>query len=469
MEKQGISRREFIGRTVGGATASLALGAPAIGRVASPGEKITVGVIGAGIRGLENMQSLLNAGANVAMVCDLYDGHFRRAQEIQPNTPTTRDYRRVLDRKDIDAVLIATSDHWHQPIATAAMKAGKDVYCEKPMTHTIPEALEMAKVSKATGRVVQVGSQSISMQSTAWGKQHVDAGAIGKVFMVQCEIYRPDPVGAWKYPVPPDATPQTVDWEQYLGSAPKRPFDPARFFQFRNWWDYGTGIAGDEYVHLLSRVHYLMNVQYPHSAVANGGIYKWKGDREVPDIHNTFYDYGSFQVVVLANLVSNWDGGEIVRFMGDRGTVVLTEESAQYKPYDESWEFQYPLESWPKDTKGAFIAAHKADPKADVGTYNQQPHRSAESMRQSAEGTEDHMRNWFEAIKTRKQPIENVDFGCGTAVACHMANISYHEKQRVFWNAEKGMLTGDKHPVDMDWPSGKRIGKSPQHHELPVS
>jgi predicted dehydrogenase len=314
----------------------------------------------------------------------------------------------------------------------------------------------MVKVSKETGRVVQVGSQSLSMQSTHWGKRRLDAGDIGRVFMVQCEIYRPDAVGAWKYPVPPDATPQTVDWERYLGNAPKRPFDAARFFQFRNWWDYGTGVAGDEYVHLLSRVHYLMNVQYPLSGVANGGIYKWTGDRDVPDIHNTLYDYGTFQVVVMANLVSNWDGGEIVRFMGDKGTLVLTEESAQLKPYDEEWSFGYPLESWPKDTKDPFIALHKNDPTADVGTYEKQPHRKAQFTNQTAEGTEDHMRNWFEAIKTRKQPIENVDFGCGTAVACHMANISYHEKQRLFWNAEMGELTGDKGPVDMYWPGGEK-------------
>lgn len=127
MSEQEISRRQFMTRAVAGATtAGLSIGAPAIGRVASPGEKVTVGVIGAGIRGLENMQSLLNAGANVAVVCDLYDGHFRRAQEIQANTPTTRDHRRVLERKDIDAVLIATPDHWHAPIAIEAMKAGKE-------------------------------------------------------------------------------------------------------------------------------------------------------------------------------------------------------------------------------------------------------------------------------------------------------------------------------------------------------
>jgi len=438
MFDKGITRREFIGRSVAGAaTAGLAIGAPAIGRVASPNERVTVGIIGAGIRGLEHMQALLNVKADVAVVCDLYDGHFRRANELQPNTSTTREFREVLDRKDLDAVVIATSDHWHAPIAIAAMQAGKDVYCEKPMTHTIPEALEMVRTSKETGRVVQVGSQSLSMESTRKGKAWVDAGEIGNIYMVQCEIYRPDPVGAWKYPVPPDASPQTVDWERYMGNAPKRPFDAARFFQFRNWWDYGTGIAGDEYVHLLSRVHYLMNTQFPLSAVANGGIYKWAGDREVPDIHNTLYDYGKFQVVVLANLVSNFEGGEIVRFMGDKGTVVLTEESASLLPYDEEWSYAYPLESWPKDTKDPFVAAHKADPTADVGTYEKQPHRKPQQFRQTAEGTEDHLRNFFAAVKSRQQPIENVDFGCGTAVACHMANLSYLKKQRLFWDAAK--------------------------------
>jgi predicted dehydrogenase len=305
------------------------------------------------------------------------------------------------------------------------------------MTHTIPEALEMAKVSKETGRLVQVGSQSLSMQSTQKGKEWVDSGEIGNICMVQCEIYRPDPVGAWKYPVPPDASPQTIDWERYLGNAPKRPFDAARFFQFRNWWDYGTGISGDEYIHLLSRVHYLMNVQYPLSAVANGGIYKWTGDREVPDVHNTLYDYGKFQVVVMANLVCNFEGGEIVRFFGDKGTVVLTEEAASLFPYDEEWGYSYPLESWPKDTREPFIAAHKNDPTADVGTYREQPHRKSQYLMQKAEGTEDHFQNFFECVKSRKQPVEHVEFGCGTAVACHMANISYREKKRVFWDAEK--------------------------------
>ena len=347
------SRRDFIKTTLAGAVGAATLSATA--QAAQPVEgPVRLGIVGAGIRGLELMQAALNAGGKIIAVCDLYDGHFRRAQEIQPNTPTTRDYREVIHRNDIEGVIVATSDHWHAPVAIAAMKAGKDVYCEKPMTHTIAEAIEMVRVSKETGRLVQVGSQSLSMQSTRKGKQWLDAGEIGTVYMVQCSIFRPSAIGAWRYPVPPDANPQTVDWERFLGNAPKRPFNAQRFFQFRNWWDYGTGVVGDEYVHLLSRVHYLMGAQYPNNAVANGGIYKWQGDRDVPDIHNTLYDYGSFQVQVSANLVSNWEGGEIVRFMGDKGTIELTEEGAKLVPYDPIEDYGYPLESWPKDTKNLF-------------------------------------------------------------------------------------------------------------------
>ena len=269
------TRRSFLESTL--ATAALAGQADAQSR-----SNVTIGIIGAGIRGLELMAVALEAGAKVAMVCDLYDGHLRRAQELQKNTPATRDFHEVLARPDIQAVFVATSDHWHAPVAMAAMRAGKDVYCEKPMSHTIPQALEMVALSRETGRLVQVGSQTISMSSTQKAKEWFNSGAIGTVFMAQCSIYRPNAIGAWRYPVPPDASPQTIDWERYLGNAPKRPFDAARFFQFRNWWDYGTGIAGDEYVHLLSRVHYVLGVQFPLSAVASGGIYKWKGDRDVP-------------------------------------------------------------------------------------------------------------------------------------------------------------------------------------------
>jgi predicted dehydrogenase len=408
--------------------------------VAAPaGGGVTVGLIGAGIRGLELMQAALNNGVRLVLVCDLYDGHLRRAQEIQPNTPTTRDFHEVIGHKDIQAVIVATSDHWHAPVAIAAMKAGKDVYCEKPMAHSIPEAVEMARVSRETGRIVQVGSQSLSMLTTKKGKEWFDAGAIGTVYMAQCSIYRSNAIGAWRYPVPPDASPETIDWERFQGNAPKRPFDAARFFQFRNWWDYGTGIAGDEYVHLLSRVHYILGVQFPLSAVAEGGLYKWKGDRDVPDIHNTLFDYGAFTTQVSANLTSNWDGGEVVRLMGDKGTIEMSEDraSAVLTPYNPIEDYQYPLESWPKNLKEHFIAEHKDDPTADIGAGANQPKRKPEKFLQQREGTEDHIANFLECVHSRQQPIENVEFGLGTAVACHMANISYREKRRVFWDSKE--------------------------------
>jgi predicted dehydrogenase len=441
MPLEKSTRRSFFTSSLAGVTGA-ALAARAQNMPAPAGDTVRLGIVGAGIRGLELMQYAMNAGARIVVVCDLYDGHFRRAQEIQPNTPTTREYRDVVSRKDIDGVIVATSDHWHAPVAMAAMQAGKDVYCEKPMAHSIPEALEMARVSHDTGRLVQVGSQSLSMESTQKGKQWLDAGEIGRVFMVECSIFRPNAIGAWRYPVPPDASPQTVDWDRYQANVAKRPFDAARFFQFRNWWEYGTGIAGDEYVHLLSRVHYLMGVQYPLTAVANGGIYKWEGDRDVPDIHNTLYDYGKFQVQVSANLVSNFEGGEIVRFMGDKGTIELTETGARLLPYNPMEDYSYPLESWPKDLKDRFIEEHKNDPLADIGAARQQPKREPMVFTQQREGTEDHFKNLFECMRSRKQPVENVDFGCGTAVACHMANASYRQGgQRVAWDADQGKLS----------------------------
>jgi predicted dehydrogenase len=432
-----FTRRNFMERSLAGALTTALVSKPALAAPADAG--VTVGLIGAGIRGLELMEAALSVGAKIAVVCDLYDGHLRRAQEIQANTPTTRDFHQVIGNKDIQAVICATSDHWHAPVAIAAMRAGKDVYCEKPMAHTIPEALEMAKVSKETGRIVQVGSQSLSMKTTHKAKEWYDAGAIGNVYMAQCSIYRSNAIGAWRYPVPPDASPQTVDWEMFQSNVAKRPFDASRFFQFRNWWEYGTGIAGDEYVHLLSRVHYVLGVQYPMSAVAEGGLYKWKGDRDVPDVHDTLYDYGKFTAQVSANLACNSDGGEIVRLMGDKGTIEMSEDrsSAVLTPYNLVEDYNYPLESWPKDLKERFIAEHKNDPTMDIGTAAKQPKRQVEKFFQDREGTEDHIANFLQCVHSRQQPIEHVQFGLGTAVACHMANTSYREKKRVFWDSQE--------------------------------
>jgi hypothetical protein len=146
----------------------------------------------------------------------------------------------------------------------------------------------------------------------------------------------------------------------------------------------------------------VLDVQFPRTAMATGGIYKWTGDREVPDIHNTLYDYGKFQAVVLANVASSWDTEEIVRFFGDKGTVELREMSANFVPYNPLEDYSYPLESWPKDTKGKFLAEHKDDPLADVGTARQQPQRQKESFPQNEEGIKDHIRNFFESVKSRQ-------------------------------------------------------------------
>jgi predicted dehydrogenase len=420
-----VTRRSFVQGSVAGMLASTA--------PAAPQTPVTVGVVGAGIRGIWLIGTARDAGAKIAMVADLYDGHLRRAQEVEPGVAVTRDYKEVIQRSDIQAVIVATADHWHSQIAIEAMRAGKDVYVEKPMTHTIPQALEMVKVSKETGRLVQVGSQAVSMQTTNKAKEWIEAGRIGNIFMVQCTIYRPNAVGAWRYPVPYDASPKTIDWDRFLGNAPKRPFDAERFFHFRNFWDYGTGIAGDEYVHLLTRVHHCLKVRFPLSAYAQGGIYKWKGDRDVPDIHNTLYDYGKFQVQVNANLASNWDGGEYVRFMGDLGTIELQKPVVKLFPYQPRESYSYPTDSWPKDQRDRFAKEHPPE-------RGRQERSAPEQFEQTREGTEDHFRNLFQCMQTREQPSENVEFGLGTSVACHMANLSYREKKRYFWDGDRLQL-----------------------------
>ena len=185
---------------------------------------------------------------------------------------TTRDYREVLARQEVDAVIVATPDHWHARMAIDAMKAGKDVYVEKPMIQDVEEGPLMIEAAQATKRILQVGSQRVSSIIYAKARELFKSGVIGELNFVEAWWHRNSAMGAWQYTIPPDASPATCDWARFLGDAPKRPFDATRLFRWRNYRDYGTGIPGDLFVHLFSGIHYVLDSHGPTRIMATGGL-----------------------------------------------------------------------------------------------------------------------------------------------------------------------------------------------------
>ena len=243
------SRRTFLQGSSTGLAAGMAQTAE---KKISANDRIRIATIGLGGMGSGDTRYALSVpGVELAGVCDIYDGRLLRAKEIYgPNIFTTRDYREVLARKDVDAVIIATPDHWHATISVAAMEAGKDVYCEKPMVQRVDEGKKVIDAQERTGRIFQVGSQYVTSLVYQKAKQLISAGALGQLNMVEAWLDRNTALGAWQYSIPPDASPANVDWDRFLGRAPKRPFEPVRLFRWRNYQDYGTGLAGDLFVHL---------------------------------------------------------------------------------------------------------------------------------------------------------------------------------------------------------------------------
>ena len=231
-------------------------------------------------------------GVRLVAAVDLYSGRLVRAKEAWGSDLfTTRDYREVLARKDVDAVIVATPDHWHSRITVDALNAGKDVYCQKPMVQKIEQGYDVVAAAKKSNRLLQVGSQYVSSAIYRKTREHYQRGAIGTLNLVEAWLDRNTALGAWQYTIPSDASEETVDWDRFLGSAPKRPFEAKRFFRWRNYRDYGTGVAGDLFVHLFSGLHMVLDSIGPQSVYATGGLRYWNDGRDVPDVLTALIDY----------------------------------------------------------------------------------------------------------------------------------------------------------------------------------
>ncbi len=235
----------------------------------SANDHIQIALLGAGGQGQFDTKTAIQVpGVKLVAVADCYDGRLAHSKELWGNDLfTTRDYKEVLARTDIDAVIIGTPDHWHKQIAVDAMKAGKDVYCEKPMIHVYADGPEMVETARTSNRVLQVGSQRVSSIIYAKAKELLAAGTIGQLNMVTAYWDRNSSMGAWNYTVPLDASTETCDWQRFLGTAPKIPFNAEHFFQWRKWKAYGSGVAGDLFVHLFSGTHFITG--------SNGLLARW--------------------------------------------------------------------------------------------------------------------------------------------------------------------------------------------------
>src|SRR6266849_5458331 len=283
------SRRHFLGAAAGSALAA-PLMAQDVKRSAN--DHIQIALIGAGGMGSEDVRSSLANGSKLVAVSDIYQGRLTRAKELWGNQLfTTRDYREVLARPDVDAVIIGTPDHWHQQISIDAMNAGKDVYCEKPMVQRLADGKSVVDAQKRTGRILQVGSQRVSSIVYQKAQELMRNGAIGQLNMVEAWWDRNSAIGAWQYSIPPDATPENIDWDRFLGRAPKVPFEPTRLFRWRNYRDSGTGVAGDLFVHLFSGMHFVTGAIGPTRVYSTGGLRYWNDGRDVPDVLLGLYDY----------------------------------------------------------------------------------------------------------------------------------------------------------------------------------
>src|ERR1700675_740852 len=366
MAKNPLTRRQFIHVGTGAIAATTVAKTvlqprilSATPRPVAPSDTVRFASIGTGIRGCEHLQASLDVpGIQCVAVCDLYDSRHIAAQEAvkNPSVPATRDYRTILDRKDVDSVLIATMDHKHRRIFEDACAAGKDVYCEKPMSHTVEDGFAMVEAAQKNKRMVAIGSQRVSSVLYAKAKEIYDSGKLGEVYSINAYWDRNSPSGAWVYPIPPDASEQTIDWNGILGDAPKRPFDAAKIFRWRCLSDYGEELAADLFVHLLSGIHFISGTNETATrAQSSGGLFRWKDGRDFPALIETLYDYPKFRIVLRCNL--NNAGGEPIKFHGTKGTMEISGQTLTFIPQDVSPRPEgYWRKGWPARLAEEYLA-----------------------------------------------------------------------------------------------------------------
>jgi predicted dehydrogenase len=397
------SRRDFLRTTSRALSAgALAMNARSYSRVSGANEKISLGVIGVGDRGRHDMELFLNNPAvQVSAVCDIYTEHIQKAKQKATNAKEFRDHRELLALPNIDAVLIATPDHWHSRIAIDALKAGKDVYVEKPLTRSIAEGMPIVKAARENNRVCQVGMQQRSAKHYLQAKEkYFDSGKLGSITLARTWWYG----NSWhlrKAPPELQTKPAGLDWTRFVEPITWRDYDPQQYYNWRAYLDYGGGQVTDLFTHWIDVVHMFTGKDIPFSASAAGGIYHYKDGRTAPDTINVLLQYpgpGEFTATFEATLVPGITG-EAIEVCGTEGRLWIDRSRYEYYP------------------------VHAKEPaevvKAEV----------LQGIRDSL--TQDHVNNFLECVKTRQRPNGDVLIGHRSAQASHLGNISYEQRRRI--------------------------------------
>ncbi len=411
----------------------------------SANDKVRIGVIGYGVQGHFDLDTALKVpGVELAGICDLYTGRIDNAHEkFGKDLYTTRNYKELLDKKDIDAVLICTTDVWHARITLDALAKGKHVYCEKPMVYKIKEGSSIIEAAKKSGKVVQVGSQRVSSIGLAKAKELLAAGEIGKLNMVNAVYDRQSSIGSWEYTIPKDADAMTTNWDKFIEATDKMTFDAKKFFWWRAFKEVGTGVAGDLFIHLLSGTHFMTNSKGPETIYSTGQLSYWKDGRNLPDVMSGVMQYPdspehpAFQMTLQVNFISGTGGQEIIQMVGSEGVITvkgnnlsikhsLMPEAPGFGGYDSVFTFSKSMqEQMQKEYDAKWTAEQRKRPiKADVEF--KAPQGYSDHL--------DHFTNFFDAIRTGKTVVEDAVFGFRAAAPALACNESYLKKKIIQWD-----------------------------------
>ena len=437
-----LSRREFLARSTAGTVAAATFSRSPVAFAAppdSPNDRLQLGIIGVGARVQSGLMEAAQAvpGVEIVGVCDAYKGRVQRA--IARTNGRAKDYgewKALLADPSIDAVIVGTPDHWHRIHVVEALRAGKHVYVEKPMTLTIDDGAPMIAAAQASGRVLQVGSQGMSSKTEETARDLIRGGKLGKVTMIRATYNRNTKSGAWLYPIPPDANEQTVDWAAFLGPAPKRPFSLERFFRWRAYWDYSGGIATDLFVHLLTSIHFVMDAKMPARVTAMGENYLHKDTHEVPDTINAVLEYPEGFVVNLSSTFNNESSAESgFEVLGNEASLSFRDDQMVLKAENGIEGNRWVVSSWPEALEKAYYDDPKIKAEERPDTWPPRMRRQSESQSEiGQDATFVHMARFFDSVRQHKPAVEDGVMGHHAAAAAHMVNLSLRQRRALDWN-----------------------------------